>query len=125
MHGTLANVRAGLMGNGFTLATNTTLHSRHCGKVQVIHEARGMHQTLIVWSIARRAVQVESVFDIVELAEDSEELKTLLQLSPQQLSDVAVFCNQYPSVELTYEVRTEFRLHRSRGRCIITHSRKS
>jgi pre-mRNA-splicing helicase BRR2 len=48
---------------------------------------------------------VESVFDILEL-EDSDR-NELLQMSPEQLSDVARFCNNYPNIELNYNVQTD------------------
>lgn len=43
------------------------------------------------------------MFDVMEL-EDGARAK-LLQLSPTEMADVARFCNRYPNVELTYEVR--------------------
>lgn len=46
---------------------------------------------------------VETVFDIMEL-EDEDRLR-LLQLNETQLADVARFCNRYPNIELSYEVR--------------------
>ncbi|KAG6465783.1 hypothetical protein O3G_MSEX015385, partial [Manduca sexta] len=48
---------------------------------------------------------VETVFDVMEL-EDNARAK-LLQLSPNEMADVARFCNRYPNVELTYEVKNE------------------
>nr|XP_026489402.1 putative U5 small nuclear ribonucleoprotein 200 kDa helicase [Vanessa tameamea] len=51
---------------------------------------------------------VETVFDVMEL-EDGARAK-LLQLSPTEMADVARFCNRYPNVELTYEVKNERRL---------------
>ena len=45
---------------------------------------------------------VESVFDILDLEDDVRE--SLLQLSPEKMSDVARFCNAYPNVDMTYEV---------------------
>ncbi|KPJ17540.1 Putative U5 small nuclear ribonucleoprotein 200 kDa helicase [Papilio machaon] len=51
---------------------------------------------------------VETVFDVMEL-EDNARAK-LLQLSPTEMADVARFCNRYPNVELTYEVKNERRL---------------
>lgn len=52
---------------------------------------------------------VETVFDVMEL-EDADRGK-LLQLSSTEMADVARFCNRYPNVELTYEVKDEKRLH--------------
>ncbi|GBP32714.1 Putative U5 small nuclear ribonucleoprotein 200 kDa helicase [Eumeta japonica] len=51
---------------------------------------------------------VETVFDVMEL-EDSARAK-LLQLASAEMADVARFCNRYPNVELTYEVKDERRL---------------
>ncbi|MBN3296912.1 U520 helicase, partial [Amia calva] len=45
---------------------------------------------------------VESIFDIMEMEDD--ERSGLLQLSDQQIADVARFCNRYPNIELSYEV---------------------
>ncbi|KAK2712756.1 U5 small nuclear ribonucleoprotein 200 kDa helicase-like [Artemia franciscana] len=45
---------------------------------------------------------VETIFDIMELEDD--ERRCLLQLSDQQMADVARFCNRYPNIELNYEV---------------------
>jgi pre-mRNA-splicing helicase BRR2 len=44
---------------------------------------------------------VESVFDLLELDDDVR--SNLLGFTPDKMSDVAVFCNAYPNVELTYE----------------------
>ncbi|RVE52029.1 hypothetical protein evm_003307 [Chilo suppressalis] len=51
---------------------------------------------------------VETVFDVMEL-EDNARAK-LLQLSATEMADVARFCNRYPNVELSYEVKNERRL---------------
>uniref|UniRef100_A0A2K6LB31 SEC63 domain-containing protein n=1 Tax=Rhinopithecus bieti TaxID=61621 RepID=A0A2K6LB31_RHIBE len=45
---------------------------------------------------------VESVFDIMEM--EDEEWNALLQLTDNQITDVARFCNRYPNIELSYEV---------------------
>jgi len=45
---------------------------------------------------------VESVFDILDLDDDVRQ--SLLQLSPEKMSDVARFCNVYPNVDMNYEV---------------------
>lgn len=45
---------------------------------------------------------IETVFDIMELEDEAR--ARLLQLSEQQMADVARFCNRYPNIELTYEV---------------------
>lgn len=43
---------------------------------------------------------VETVFDILELEDDRR--SELLQLSDEKMSDVAMFCNAYPNVDLSY-----------------------
>jgi len=48
---------------------------------------------------------VESVFDLMELEDDVR--KDLLQMTPKQLADAAVFCNRYPNVDVTYSVKNE------------------
>ena len=48
---------------------------------------------------------VESVFDILELEDDRR--NELLQLSDEKMSDVAMFCNAYPNVELTFSTDIE------------------
>ena len=45
---------------------------------------------------------VESVFDIMELEDDVR--NKLLDLSDDQMADVARFCNRYPNIELEYNV---------------------
>lgn len=45
---------------------------------------------------------LESVFDVLELEDDVRE-SLLKDMSPQQVSDVALFCNAYPSVEVSFE----------------------
>jgi len=44
---------------------------------------------------------VETVFDILEVDDDVRD--ALLQLPPEKLSDVALFCNSYPNVEVNFE----------------------
>ncbi|XP_014208524.1 putative U5 small nuclear ribonucleoprotein 200 kDa helicase [Copidosoma floridanum] len=46
--------------------------------------------------------RVETVFDIMELEDDVR--NRLLQLSEQQMADVAKFCNRYPNIEMSFEV---------------------
>lgn len=53
-----------------------------------------------------KEIKVESVFDLLEL-EDSSRESILNNLSPEQISDVAMFCNAYPNVELAYELDLE------------------
>ncbi|GMY20968.1 DExH-box ATP-dependent RNA helicase DExH12-like [Fagus crenata] len=45
---------------------------------------------------------VETVFDLVEMEDD--ERRELLQMSDQQLLDIAQFCNRFPNIDMTYEV---------------------
>jgi pre-mRNA-splicing helicase BRR2 len=60
-------------------------------------------------SIIKRCVEyegdepIESVFDILGLDDDVR--NELLQLSADKMADVAVFCNAYPNVEVTYKVQ--------------------
>jgi pre-mRNA-splicing helicase BRR2 len=51
------------------------------------------------------APAVESVFDILELEDDRR--NSLLQLSAEKMSDVAMFCNAYPNIELTFSTDIE------------------
>lgn len=44
---------------------------------------------------------VESVFDLLELEDDVR--NDVLQMAPEDVSDVALFCNSYPNVELSFE----------------------
>jgi pre-mRNA-splicing helicase BRR2 len=48
---------------------------------------------------------VESVFDILTLDDDIRD--DLLRLPDEKMADVAVFCNNYPNVEVTYKVEDE------------------
>jgi len=45
---------------------------------------------------------IESVFDILNLDDDVR--NDLLRLDESQMADVAVFCNNYPSVDISFEV---------------------
>ena len=53
---------------------------------------------------------VESVFDVMEMEDDDR--TTLLQLTDEQMADVARFSNRYPNIELTYEVVDKDSVHR-------------
>ncbi|KAG8570368.1 hypothetical protein GDO81_011241 [Engystomops pustulosus] len=59
---------------------------------------------------------VESVFDIMEM--EDEDRTELLQLSDNQVADVARFCNRYPNIELSYEVAEKESL-RSGGAVVV------
>ncbi|XP_041761550.1 putative U5 small nuclear ribonucleoprotein 200 kDa helicase [Anopheles merus] len=52
---------------------------------------------------------IETVFDIMEL--DDDDRTRLLQMTDQQMSDVARFCNRYPNIELTFSVLDKDRIH--------------
>ena len=53
------------------------------------------------------ATPVETVFDLLELDDDVR--NDVLQMTPEDLSDVAVFCNSYPNVELSFECDSDGR----------------
>merc|ERR1711959_339666 len=46
--------------------------------------------------------EIENVFDIMMLEDDRRH--ALLQLSPEKMGKVARFCNQFPNVELGFEI---------------------
>ncbi|KAL3923274.1 MAG: hypothetical protein SGILL_001748 [Bacillariaceae sp.] len=48
---------------------------------------------------------IESVFDILTLEDDVR--NQLLQLPDDKMADVAVFCNNYPNIEVSYQVEDE------------------
>jgi len=48
---------------------------------------------------------VESVFDILSLDDDIR--NNLLQLPEDKMADVAVFCNNYPNVEISFQVQDQ------------------
>jgi pre-mRNA-splicing helicase BRR2 len=48
---------------------------------------------------------VETVFDILDL--EDEDRTRLLAFPAEQLSDIALFCNAYPNIELDFEVEGE------------------
>jgi pre-mRNA-splicing helicase BRR2 len=48
---------------------------------------------------------VESVFDILEMEDETR--NDVLRLSDEKMSDVALFCNSYPNVELNYSLGIE------------------
>lgn len=49
---------------------------------------------------------VESVFDVMEL-EDDVRNKLLISLSNEKKSDIAIFCNAYPNIELSFSTSVE------------------
>jgi pre-mRNA-splicing helicase BRR2 len=48
---------------------------------------------------------IESVLDILELEDDVR--NDLLRLNDERMADVAVFCNNYPNIEVSHEVEDE------------------
>lgn len=57
----------------------------------------------IVQDCAESDPPVETVFDVIDLEDDVR--KTLLRIdSPKSLSDIAKFCNAFPSLDLKYEL---------------------
>lgn len=48
---------------------------------------------------------IESVFDILSLQDDVR--NNLLQLSDDKMADVAVFCNTYPNIDVTFSIEDE------------------
>ncbi|XP_055378712.1 U5 small nuclear ribonucleoprotein 200 kDa helicase [Condylostylus longicornis] len=53
--------------------------------------------------------RIETVFDIMELEDDNR--IRLLQLSDNQMADVARFCNRYPNIEMSFEVLDKERVN--------------
>merc|ERR1711871_219519 len=60
----------------------------------------------VIEQCQRMEPAIESVFDLLEL-EDDVRNGLLKDLSSQQVSDVALFCNAYPNVEVDYEKNFE------------------
>jgi len=52
----------------------------------------------------KKTLDASSVYDVTEM-EDDERTQALAGLAPPQIHDVADFCNRYPSLEVTHEVR--------------------
>ncbi|KAF8382489.1 snrp-200, partial [Pristionchus pacificus] len=52
-----------------------------------------------------KAKKVESIFELLELDEDVR--SEILQMENAQITDVAKFCNNYPSIEVEHEVQNE------------------
>jgi len=48
---------------------------------------------------------IESVFDILSLEDDVR--NKLLQLSDDKMADVAIFCNSYPNIDVTFSIEDE------------------
>eukprot|EP00043_Microstomoeca_roanoka_P014404 m.142887 g.142887 ORF g.142887 m.142887 type:complete len:2149 (-) comp16005_c1_seq1:147-6593(-) len=53
--------------------------------------------------------KIETIFDITECEDDVRE--QVLQLTPEQMADVARYCNRYPGIELEYDVEDEDDVH--------------
>lgn len=54
--------------------------------------------------------KMESIFDIMEMEDD--ERNELLQLTEEQMADVARFCNKYPNIEMSFDVQEKESIHR-------------
>eukprot|EP01086_Lenisia_limosa_P014921 TRINITY_DN4664_c0_g1_i2.p1 TRINITY_DN4664_c0_g1~~TRINITY_DN4664_c0_g1_i2.p1 ORF type:complete len:326 (+),score=97.24 TRINITY_DN4664_c0_g1_i2:398-1375(+) len=54
---------------------------------------------------AFKAVGVESVLDMIEM-EEADRQKVLVNLPKEKMSDVALFCNRYPNVDVAHELMT-------------------
>lgn len=54
--------------------------------------------------------KMESIFDIMEMEDD--ERNELLQLTEEQMADVARFCNKYPNIEMSFDVQEKEGIHR-------------
>lgn len=52
-----------------------------------------------------KTLSIETVFDVIDM--DDEVREKELVFPPQQLSDIALFCNSYPNVELNYELAAD------------------
>lgn len=53
--------------------------------------------------------KMESIFDIMEMEDD--ERNELLQLTEEQMADVARFCNKYPNIEMSFDVVEKEGIH--------------
>lgn len=53
--------------------------------------------------------KMESIFDIMEMEDD--ERNELLQLTEEQMADVARFCNKYPNIEMSFDVQEKESIH--------------
>jgi pre-mRNA-splicing helicase BRR2 len=59
----------------------------------------------IIAELEQLSTPVTTVFDVLDMDEDVR--NDVLQMSPPQLSDVAMFCNAYPNIEVAYELGVE------------------
>jgi pre-mRNA-splicing helicase BRR2 len=59
----------------------------------------------IIAELEQLPTPVSTVFDVLDMDEDVR--NDVLQMSPAQLSDVAMFCNAYPNIEVAYELGAE------------------
>ena len=73
--------------------------------IQVNQILKKLVKTLLTLLFFQRCKDkdVESIFDIMEL--EDEDRDKLLQLTNDQMADVARFCNRYPNIELEYAVQ--------------------
>lgn len=81
---------------------------------RVLHEAITALLSWIVGTLQRKGnknflfnlyefQKVESIFELLEL--NDEDRDELLQMDQAQLTDVAIFCNNYPSIEVRHELQ--------------------
>lgn len=49
--------------------------------------------------------KVSSIFDLLDLEDDVRQ--AILQMTPAQMSDVARFCNHYPSIEVEHKIEND------------------
>ncbi|KAJ4825150.1 DExH-box ATP-dependent RNA helicase DExH12 [Turnera subulata] len=59
-------------------------------------------EDLIKKCIQNPGKSIETVSDLVEMEDDCR--RELLQMSDSQLLDIAIFCNRFPNIDLSYEV---------------------
>ena len=55
--------------------------------------------------LSRVAQKIEAVFDVMDMEDDDR--NSLLQFTDGQMADVAMFCNRYPNIDLSYNVQDE------------------
>lgn len=60
-----------------------------------------------------RVTGIENVFDLMEMEDD--ERRDLLDMPPNQLADVARWCNRYPDIAVSFEVGGARGVGRSQG----------
>jgi len=68
--------------------------------MQIPHFTKEIIQRCVAYDSSEEPI--ESVFDILTLDDDVR--NSLLQLPEEKMADVAVFCNNYPSIDVSFEV---------------------